>query len=228
MVSLLWHELKLLSCKRQDSILPIGFFVLTIMMFPLGLTPNVKFISQAAPGIVMVSFLFAQLLSLERLFSHDQRSGLLDAYRTHPSGISGFILIKIIAHWLGLLIPLLLLSPLIAVLLGINAHTTLAMVLAFLVGSPFLSLVGAVGAALTLGVRNSALMLIMIVLPLFVAPLIFMASAMNAAMNAVTDAGMSALGIDQYSAELALLGAMSIIAALVCPLLIGWIIRSLD
>jgi heme exporter protein B len=211
------HELKLAWFKRQDVLLPLGFYLMAILVFPLGLTADIHFLQKAASGIVMVSLLFAQLLSLERLFKLDFESGLLDRYRTSSYDSSIIVLVKLLASWLAFLLPLLLLAPIISILLNLSINTVIAMILVMITGTPFLTMIGGLGAALTLRVKQSALLLIVIILPLYIGPLVFMASAMNAAASGLP-----------YNAELALLGAMSILSTALCPLLIGWIFRMLD
>lgn len=225
-----WHELKLVSFWRQDMVLPIGFFALTVLMFPLGLRPDPLLLKQSASGIIIVSLLFAHLLSLDRLLKPDHESGLLDVYRLHPMGVASFMFAKIVAHWLALTLPVIILSPLVAILFDLSSATLLAMVLAILCGSPYLSLVGALGAALTLRARQGALMLIVIILPLFVSPLIFMAGAIQSTIKPNDSALAASIAVDVsvYLPQLALLGGMSLIAAVICPLLVGLMIKVLD
>lgn len=184
--ALLARELRLAYRQSSDTVIVVGFFLIVVALFPLGLGPDPQRIAAVGPAVVWVAALLAILLGLDRLFEADRRDGALDLLMTGPPGPLPVVLVKLFALWLTAGLPLALLSPLIAVMLGLSVDVGLRLLLALLLGTPTLTLIGGIGAALVLGARRGAVLLTLLVLPLYVPVLIFGVSAVAPA------AGLSA------------------------------------
>lgn len=204
-VVLLARELRLAYRQSSDTVIVIGFFLIVVALFPLGLGPDPARIAAVGPAVVWVAALLAILLGLDRLFEADRRDGSLDLLMTGPPGPLPVVLAKLLALWLTAGLPLALLSPLIAVMLGLTVEVGLRLFFALLLGTPTLTLVGGIGAALVLGARRGAVLLTLLVLPLYVPILIFGVSAVAPA------AGMTARPAFLF------LGAMLLAAAPLAP-----------
>jgi heme exporter protein B len=165
----------LLLARRQGggSLLAVAFFVLVAALFPFGVGGDPALLARVAPGVVWVSALLATLLSLDRLFQADFEDGSLDILALSPQPLLLTVLAKVLAHWLVVGLPLVVASPLAGVLLNLPPASLPALLLAALVGTPALSLIGAIGAALTAGVRRGGVLVPLLVLPLYVPSLIF-------------------------------------------------------
>lgn len=196
-MTLIRRELKTAFRNRAEILNPLWFFLIVITLFPLGIGPEPQLLARIAPGVVWVAALLASLLSLERLFRDDLLDGSLEQLLLLPSPLAVTVAGKVCAHWLVTGLPLLLLSPLVALLLSLDFTTWRAVALTLLLGTPTLSFIGAIGAALTVGLRKGGVLLSLLVLPLSIPVLIFASGAIQAAAN-----GMA---IDGY---LAILGAM--------------------
>ena len=196
-MTLIRRELKTAFRNRAEIVNPLWFFLIVITLFPLGIGPEPQLLARIAPGVVWVAALLASLLSLERLFRDDLLDGSLEQLLLLPTPLAITVAGKVCAHWLVTGLPLLLLSPLLALLLSLDFSTWRAVALTLLLGTPTLSFIGAIGAALTVGLRKGGVLLSLLVLPLSIPVLIFASGAIQAAAN-----GMA---IDGY---LAILGAM--------------------
>jgi len=169
---------------RDDIINPLLFFVIVVTLFPLGIGPESSTLSRIAPGIIWVAALLSTLLSLDRLFKSDHDDGSLEQMLLSPHPVFILVLAKIVAHWLLTGLPLILIAPLLAVLLHLNENSYGALMLTLLLGTPILSLIGAIGVALTVGIKKGGVLLSLLVLPLYIPVLIFATSAIDtAAMN---------------------------------------------
>ncbi|MBA6342302.1 heme exporter protein CcmB [Colwellia sp. MB02u-10] len=178
------RDLMIAFRHRDDIINPLLFFVIVVTLFPLGVGPESSTLSRIAPGIIWVAALLATLLSLDRLFKSDYADGSLEQMLLSPQPIFILVLAKIVAHWLLTGLPLILIAPLLAVLLHLNEHSYGALMLTLLLGTPVLSLLGAIGVALTVGIKKGGVLLSLLVLPLYIPVLIFATSAIDtAAMN---------------------------------------------
>ncbi|MBA6329212.1 heme exporter protein CcmB [Colwellia sp. MB02u-6] len=178
------RDLMIAFRHRDDIINPLLFFVIVVTLFPLGVGPESTTLSRIAPGIIWVAALLATLLSLDRLFKSDYADGSLEQMLLSPQPIFILVLAKIVAHWLLTGLPLILIAPLLAVLLHLNEHSYGALMLTLLLGTPVLSLLGAIGVALTVGIKKGGVLLSLLVLPLYIPVLIFATSAIDtAAMN---------------------------------------------
>ena len=206
-LGLLQRDLQIAIRKRSELLNPILFFILVVSLFPLGIGPEPRLLGEIAPGIIWVAALLATLLSMERLFRSDFEDGALEHLLLSPHALSLLALAKVLAHWLVTGLPLILVSPLLGVLLHLPAEAIRVLPLTLLLGTPILSLLGAVGVALTVGLRRGGVLLTLLVLPLYVPVLIFGTAAVAAAR-----AGLPVSG------QLALLGAMLALALTLSPL----------
>lgn len=174
------RELRIALRSGAEIINPLWFFLIVVTLFPLSIGPEPQLLARIAPGIVWVAALLAALLSLERLFKDDFLDGSLEQLVLIPAPLTLTVLAKVIAHWLLTGLPLLILSPLVALLLSFNAATWQAVALTLLLGTPTLSFIGAIGVALTVGLRKGGVLLSLLVLPLYIPVLIFATSAIDA------------------------------------------------
>ncbi|WP_410506562.1 heme exporter protein CcmB [Oceanimonas sp. CAM02] len=200
--------------RRADILNPLWFFVIVITLFPLGVGPEPALLARIAPGIVWVAALLASLLALERLFRDDYIDGTLEQMMLMPCPLGVVVLAKVLAHWLLTGLPLLLLSPLVAVLLSMDMNGFLGMFWTLLLGTPILSLLGAIGVALTVGIGKGGVLLSLLTLPLYIPVLIFATSAIETA----------GLGLP-YSGQLAILGAMLAGSVTLAPFAIAAALR---
>jgi len=169
---------------RDDIINPLLFFIIVVTLFPLGIGPESSTLSRIAPGIIWVAALLSTLLSLDRLFKSDHDDGSLEQMLLSPHPVFILVLAKIVAHWLLTGLPLIFIAPILAVLLHLNENSYGALLLTLLLGTPILSLIGAIGVALTVGIKKGGVLLSLLVLPLYIPVLIFATSAVDtAAMN---------------------------------------------
>jgi heme exporter protein B len=182
------------------------FFIIVVSLFPLGVGPELSILRTIAPGVVWVAALLASMLSLDRMFSHDYLDGSLEQLILTPQPLSVIVLGKVIAHWLVTGAPLMLIAPVLGVQFDLPPGALITLVFALLLGTPALSLIGAVGAALTLGLRSGGVLVSLLVLPLCIPVLIFGAGAVEASIT-----GASA------EPHLSLLGAVLVLALLFTP-----------
>ncbi|GAB6259917.1 heme exporter protein CcmB [Photobacterium sp. R1] len=214
MYQVIRRELLIAFRRQADVFNPLWFFIIVITLFPLGIGPEPNLLARIAPGIIWVAALLAALLSLERLFRDDFVDGSLEQMMLMPTPLPVLALAKVIAHWVLTGLPLLLISPLLAILLSLDWSTWQAVVLTLLIGTPTLSFLGAIGVALTVGLRKGGVLLSLLILPLFIPVLIFATSAIEAA----------SLGMG-YQGQLALMGAMLAGAATLAPFAIAVSLR---
>src|SRR6185437_1718490 len=180
---LVLRDLRLALRQGGDAAMVVAFFVLTVILFPFGVGPEADLLARIAPGILWVTALLAALLSLERLFLADWEDGSLEALALMPLSLEAQVLAKCLAHWLVAGLPLIVVAPLLALLLHLDAAGYPVLVLSLLLGTPTLSLIGAVGAALSLGARRGGVLLSLLVLPLYIPVLIFGVAAVEAAIG---------------------------------------------
>lgn len=212
------RDLLLARRRRVEALLPLGFFVVAAGLFPIGVGPEPQTLRQIAPGVVWVCALLAAMLSVTQMFASDHQDGSLEQMLLSPQPLVALVLGKVLAHWLASGLPLVLAAPLIGLLFGMHAPAIATLAATLLLGTPILSLLGAVGAALTLGLRSGAALVFLLVLPLTVPALIFGTGAV-----AAVDSGLSA------QAHFSLLGALLILNLLGAPLATAAALRiSLD
>ncbi len=201
------RDLRLGLGAQGAALTTLLFFVLAVSLFPLGVGPEPQLLARIAPGVIWVAALLAAQLSLDRLFQADHEDGTLDLLAQTPLPLSLMVAAKTLAHWLGTGLPLALMAPLLAILLQMDMAALPTLLLALLLGTPSLSLIGAIGAALTLGARRGAILVPLLTLPLLVPVLIFGVGAVEAA----------AFGLSPKP-HLLLLGAFLAGAAVLSPL----------
>lgn len=201
------RDLLLAFRRRSDVATTLFFFVIVSSLFPLGIGPEPAVLSSIAPGVLWVAALLACMLSLTRLFCTDYNDGSLEQMLLTPQPLVLLVTAKIVAHWVVCGLPVVLLAPVIGLQYALPKDALLILTFSLLLGTPALSLIGAIGAALTLGVRGSGLLIALLVLPLYIPVLIFGAGAV-----AATQHGMSA------QAHLSLLAAFSLVALVLSPL----------
>ena len=177
------RDLRLALRNRADTLTVVAFFVLAVVLFPLGVGPEPGILTRIAPGVIWVMALLAALLSLDRLFQADYEDGSLDLLLLAPNPLIVTVAMKVAAHWLTTGLPLIVATPILGILMQLPANAYPAMIGAMLLGTPILSLIGAVGAALVLGARRGGVLLSLLVLPLYVPVLIFGVAAVDAAIS---------------------------------------------
>jgi len=205
-MTVLRRDLKLASRRRIDALLPLAFFMVALSLFPLGVGPEPKTLQEIAPGIVWVCALLASMLSVNALFNGDLADGSLEQMLLAPTSSIALAAAKAAAHWLLTGLPLIVATPLAGLMFGMSAPAIAALALGLTLGTPILSLLGTLGAALTLGLRSGGMLLILIVLPLATPALIFGAGAVG-----MVEAGLSASG------HFSLLGALLICSLIGAP-----------
>jgi heme exporter protein B len=181
--------------RSQDVLTPLVFFAIVTALFPLGVGPDPALLRTLAPGVIWVGALLATMLSLNRLFANDYTDGTLEQLLLAPHPLAVLVLTKTAVHWVLTGLPLVLISPLLAIQLQLPTSAIGMLMLSLLLGTPVLSLIGAVGAALTLGLRGGGVLVSLLVLPLYTPVLIFGAGAVvGAATGAEIEAQISLLG----------------------------------
>ena len=192
--------------RMSDTMSVLLFFILAIVLFPLGIGPELNVLSRIAAGTIWVVALLAAMLSLDRLFQIDADEGGLDLLILTPLPLEVIVIAKCLAHWLVTGVPLIVSAPILSILLNMSSDGFLVMIVAMVLATPTLSLIGAVGAALTVGTRRGGVLVSLLVLPLLTPVLILGASAVDLAL-----AGLNAGPL------LMLLGAVLLVAVLLCP-----------
>jgi len=207
------RDLRLAFRRPGELVQPLIFFAIVATLFPLAITPEKSQLVVVAPGVVWVAALLAVAISLHRLFEPDLDDGVLEQWLLSPHSLTGLVALRIAAHWLVCGLPLVAVGPLLALQYGLSPLAVAVLLAALLLGTPTLSLLGALGAALTLGLRGHVLVAL-IVLPLCVPVLVFGSSAVSA--------GQQGLPVGPH---LSLLGACLSLAAFLCPWATGAALR---
>ena len=200
------RDLRVALRRRSDTFSTLIFFVMVVSLFPLAVGPEPQLLRTMAPGVLWVAAMLASMLSLPRLFADDYSDGTLEQLLLSTHSLALLVFGKTLAHWVGSGLPLVLLSPVLALQFDLSASATGVLVLSLLLGTPILSLVGSMGAALTVGLRGSSVLLSLLVLPLTIPVLIFGAGAVEA-----HTAGLGVAG------HFSLLGALLIVGLLAAP-----------
>ncbi|STY62481.1 heme exporter protein CcmB [Mannheimia haemolytica] len=214
LLTIIQRELTVAFRKPSEILNPLWFFLMVITVFPILMGPNPELLGKIAGGIAWVAALLSALLSFERLFRDDYLDGSLEQLMLLPLALPQVALAKVIAHWLLTGLPLILLSPIAAILLSLETHVWWALVLTLLLGTPILSCLGAIGVALTVGLRKGGTLLSLLILPLFLPVLIFAAAVLEAAtLN---------MG---YSGQLAIIGAILAVTLTFSPFAIAGALR---
>ena len=200
------RDLLLAGRRRSEVLTALLFFVVVVSLFPIGVGPERALLRRNGPGVLWVAALLATLLGLPRLFAADHADGTLEQMALSPQPFALQVVGKLAAHWLLCGLPLVVLAPVLGLQFGLGADALLVLTLSLLIGTPLLSLIGAIGAALTLGVRGGGVLLSLLVLPLFIPALVFGAGSV--------DAQAAGLGVQGH---LSVLGAMLALAAFFAP-----------
>jgi heme exporter protein B len=180
------RDLKLAFRRGGDAANVVVFFILTITLFPFGIGPEPAILARVAPGVIWVVALLAAMLSLDRLFRDDHDDGSLEMLVLTPLPLEVVVMAKCLAHWLTTGLLLVIAAPLLAVLMAMDSEGFATLIAAMLLGTPVLSLLGAIGAALTVGLRRGGVLISLLVLPLFIPVLIFGVGAVDAAVYGLT------------------------------------------
>ncbi|MFW7342302.1 heme exporter protein CcmB [Pollutimonas sp. H1-120] len=200
------RDLRLAMRRKADALTPLFFFVIVVSLFPLGIGPERDTLRQIAPGVLWVAALLAGMLSLNRLFEQDYADGTLEQLVLSPAPLGMLVIGKVIAHWLLSGLPLVLLAPLLALQFDLPTSSLSVLAISLAIGTPVLSLIGAIGASLTLGLRGGGVLVALLVLPLYVPVLIFGAGSVDAVA-----AGLGAVS------HLSLLAAVLVLAGFFAP-----------
>ncbi|HEY6972940.1 MAG TPA: heme exporter protein CcmB [Nitrospiraceae bacterium] len=202
-----WRDLLLAIRRRSDVVTSLMFFIIVTSLFPLGIGPDQAVLRTMAPGVIWVAALLSSMLSLQRLFASDYADGVLDQMVLSPHPLAVLAGGKIVAHWIVAGLPIVLLSPVMALQFDLSGSSIIVLVVTLLLGTPTLSLLGSIGSALTLGVRGGGPLMALLVVPLFIPILIFGAGAVVA--------NESGLGVE---ANVSLLGAGLLLGAALAPI----------
>ena len=205
-ISVLYRDLLLAVRRRRELANPLVFFVIVVSLFPLGVSPEREVLSQLAPGVIWVTALLATLMSMDTMFRSDYDDGSLEQLLLMPGPKILLIGAKITAHWLSIGLPLVVLAPLMSLLLYFPTHAIGSLMITLLISTPILSLLGAVGVALTLSLRSGGILSSLLILPFYIPVLIFSTMAINASTANLPVSGYYAL-----------LGAFLIISVLLIP-----------
>ena len=204
--SLIARDLRLSLRRQADIASVLFFFIIVVSLFPLGIGPETEQLRKLAPGVLWVAALLATMLSLPRLFADDHRDGTLEQLALSPQPLGLIVLGKVAAHWLVSGLPLTLLAPVLGLQFDLSTDALQILTLSQLIGTPALSGIGAIGAALTLGVRGGGVLLSLLILPLYIPVLIFGAGAVEATVTGVG-----------AQAHLSLLGALTLAGVFFAP-----------
>jgi heme exporter protein B len=200
------RDLTLAWRRRADVLATLFFFVIVVSLFPLGIGPETQLLRSVAPGVVWVAALLASMLSLGRVFANDYQDGTLEQMLLSPQPLYLVVLGKVLAQWLVSEVPLVLIAPLVGVQFDLPRDTLGILFLSLLLGTPILSLIGAIGAALTLGLRGGGVLIALLILPLYIPVLIFGAGAVEASITSMSP-----------QANLSLLGAFLVVSLVFAP-----------
>ncbi|MDY6920146.1 MAG: heme exporter protein CcmB [Pseudomonadota bacterium] len=208
------RDLLLAFRQRSDMVNPLFFFVMVIALFPLGVGPEPATLRMLAPGVIWIAALLSTLLSVDSLFRQDFDDGSLELVLLSPQPLFVVALGKVLAHWMITAVPLICVTPVLGIMLFMDGNTLLATLYSLLLGTPILSMISAIGAALTVGLRKGGVLIAVIALPLYVPVLIFGTSAVEAAAMTLP-----------YVGQLAYLGAFLVLALTFAPFAIGAALR---
>ena len=206
LLAIIHRDLLLVMRRKSEVLTALFFFVVVTSLFPLGIGADAALLRKIAPGVLWVAALLSTLLGLHRMFAADYQDGALEQLALSPQPMVLLVTGKIIAHWIVCGLPLVLLAPVIGVQFDLESSSLYVLMGALLLGTPVLSLLGSIGAALTLGVRGGSVLLSLLILPLYIPVLIFGAGAVYA----------NSVGLDS-SGHFSLLGALFILALAFAP-----------
>lgn len=211
---MLFRDLRIAFRQRAELMLPVIFFVVTVSLFPLAISPDPAVLKKIGPGIIWVAALLSILLSLQNLFRSDFSDGSMEQILLSPFPGSLLFLAKILAQWCVTGLPLVLISPLLGLLLYLETHVIYVLFISLLMGVPYLNMVGAIGVALTIGLKQAGALLSLLVLPLYVPVLIFGSNAVISAANDLP-----------YNGQLLWLAALLVLATTLSPFVINFTLK---
>ena len=200
------RDLTLAWRRRADVLSTLFFFVIVVSLFPLGIGPEMQLLRQIAPGVVWVAALLASMLSLGRLFANDYQDGTLEQMLITPQPLYLVVIGKVLSQWLVAEVPLVLMAPLLGIQFDLDGQTLFVLFVSLLIGTPVLSVIGSIGAGLTLGLRGGGVLIALLILPLYIPVLIFGAGAVDASIHGLSPA-----------ANLYLLGAVLTVSLVFAP-----------
>jgi heme exporter protein B len=200
------RDLMLAWRRRSDVFSTLFFFVIVVSLFPLGIGPETQLLRTIAPGVVWVAALLASMLALGRMFANDDQDGTLEQLLLTPQPLYLVALGKILAQWVVSEVPLILIAPLLGMQFYLPTQTLLVLTITLLIGTPVLSLIGSIGAALTLGLRSANVLIALLILPLYIPVLIFGAGAVDASITG-----------GEVAANIYLLGALLVMSLVFAP-----------
>ena len=210
-MAIIRRDLSLVMRQGSDAFVVLIFFIVTVTLFPLGVSPDPLILQNLASGIVWVGALLAAMLSLDRLFQTDYDDGSLELLVLSPYPLEIVVLCKCFVHWLTTGLPIMVISPVLALMLNIKTGAFLYLITSMALGTPIISLLGAVGAALVLGSRRSGVLIALLIIPLTIPILLFGVGAIQAATEGYST-----------SSPLMFLGALLLFSIALCP----WVIAS--
>ncbi|WP_158966920.1 heme exporter protein CcmB [Paraglaciecola sp. L3A3] len=208
------RDISLAYRQRAELMQPLLFFILVITLFPIAVGPESKTLQVIGPGVIWVAAILSSLLGLERLFRDDYQDGSLEQLILSGSFLPAVALVKVTVHWLTSILPLIILSPLLALFLHLTEPMYWALVATLLIGTPILSLIGAIAVGLTVGLNRGGVLLALLLLPVFIPLLIFATSAVESASMQL-----------QYSGQLAIMGAMFLFSLALAPFAIAYALK---
>lgn len=213
-MSVMKRDLVLAFRQKAELLQPLLFFVMVITLFPLGIGPGPDTLQKIGPGVIWVAAILSSLLGMDKLFRDDFNDGSLEQLQLSNISLSWGMFVKVLVHWCVSFIPLLFISPLLALFLNLTTPMYWSLVFTLVLGTPLLSLVGAIAVALTVGLQRGGVLLSLLLLPVFIPLLIFATSAVESA----------ALGLN-YLPQIAIIGAMLCFAIAITPFAISYAIR---
>jgi heme exporter protein B len=209
------RDVLLMTCKRGEWGMPLFFFVMTVSLFPIALGPQSTLLPPLAPAIIWVAVVLSLLMSLEGVFRSDHQEGILEQFVLSPYPLPLLLLGKSTAHWLAMGLPLLILAPVLGFMLHLSASGVGALLLTLIIGIPTLSLMGCIGATLTIGLHQGGLLLAILILPLMMPVIIFGTSGVVAANQALP-----------FYAEILLLSALLLLMLVLGPIVAAMALRA--
>ena len=214
-LSVFMRDIRLAVRQGGGGGMAVGFFLIVVSVLPLGVGPDLNLLARIAPGLLWVALLLSVLLSLDRIFHADFEDGTLDLLAIGPLSLHMVVIAKMLAHWVTTGLPLVIAAPVLGILLNLDPEAFLPLTLTMLAGTPALNFLGAIGAAITLGVRRGGLLVSLMVMPLYVPVLIFGVGAVNAVIT----------GPAPFGPPFLVLIALTLISAVISPIAAAAAIR---
>jgi len=213
-VGIFQRDLHIAFQQKAELVQPLMFLLMVVTLFPLGVSPSPETLQRIGPGVIWIAGILSSLMGMERLFRDDFLDGSLEQYSLSGVPLAAIAAVKVLVHWLVSFVPLLVLSPLLAMFLNLSLDMFVALLLTLLLGTPLLSLMGAIAVGLTVGLARGGLLLALLLIPVFIPLLIFATSAVDSA----------ALQLP-YHSQLAIIGAMLLLALASAPFAIAYSLK---